>query len=412
MKTLAALSLLLNILLGGFAIWLAGAEHRPAARMELSRLLTNRVLRSQASPAPAPAGPATAATPQVVEVAEAFHWSQLESADYRVYVANLHTLGCPEETVRDLIVADVDDLFSGRVKRLVDEVTGGFWRLVTQPDEMEKLVEAKYQELSALDDERDGLLKTLFAGRLPRDLEAEAEALAKRRANAEEIGDFLSAEKRARYLAAGEELEHAWAEFVQTPQLTGPQQQAKRKELEAARWATLAEALTPEELAELRLRESSAAGLRQQLVGLDLSEAEVRLAAQARLAKDAAKGKRGSAEADASQQALREALGPERLAAFERGVDSRFHSFHRVAQRLELPDATAIQAYEIRVQTEQAAQRVRKDKSLAVETRTELLQALETETKQALAASLGATGFSAYAETDGNWLLQINPPKP
>jgi hypothetical protein len=39
-------------------------------------------------------------------------WSQLESSDYRTYVANLRSIGCPEQTLRDIITADVGSLFA------------------------------------------------------------------------------------------------------------------------------------------------------------------------------------------------------------------------------------------------------------------------------------------------------------
>ena len=37
-----------------------------------------------------------------------FHWSRLESADYHTYISNLRGIGCPEQTIRDIIAADVD----------------------------------------------------------------------------------------------------------------------------------------------------------------------------------------------------------------------------------------------------------------------------------------------------------------
>ncbi len=40
-----------------------------------------------------------------------FHWSQIESTDYRTYVANLRRIGCPEATIRDIIAADVHSLY-------------------------------------------------------------------------------------------------------------------------------------------------------------------------------------------------------------------------------------------------------------------------------------------------------------
>src|SRR5262245_10847191 len=35
-----------------------------------------------------------------------FHWRTIESEDYRKYIANLRAIGCPEETIRDIIVAE------------------------------------------------------------------------------------------------------------------------------------------------------------------------------------------------------------------------------------------------------------------------------------------------------------------
>ena len=47
-------------------------------------------------------------------VMESFSWSQVESGDYRTYIANLRTIGCPEPTIRDIISADVGNLYARR----------------------------------------------------------------------------------------------------------------------------------------------------------------------------------------------------------------------------------------------------------------------------------------------------------
>src|ERR1051325_7868593 len=39
-----------------------------------------------------------------------FRWTQLESEDYRAYIARLRSIGCPEQTIRDIVIADVDKL--------------------------------------------------------------------------------------------------------------------------------------------------------------------------------------------------------------------------------------------------------------------------------------------------------------
>ena len=48
-----------------------------------------------------------------------FRWSQVESPDYRQYIrSNLKAIGCPQQTVRDIITADVHSLYVARGGRL------------------------------------------------------------------------------------------------------------------------------------------------------------------------------------------------------------------------------------------------------------------------------------------------------
>lgn len=58
-----------------------------------------------------------------------FHWSQLESTnDYRVYVANLRAIGCPEPTVQDIVRGDAWRGFSFQRNQLGLDGSGtGKW---------------------------------------------------------------------------------------------------------------------------------------------------------------------------------------------------------------------------------------------------------------------------------------------
>jgi hypothetical protein len=47
---------------------------------------------------------------------EPFDWRTVESDDYKQYVANLRAIGCPEKTLRDIIMADITDLFRQRAR--------------------------------------------------------------------------------------------------------------------------------------------------------------------------------------------------------------------------------------------------------------------------------------------------------
>ena len=59
--------------------------------------------------------PVTIVTNIVVEGTNDFRWAQLESEDYRSYVARLRAIGCPEQTIRDIIIADVDKLLAPKM---------------------------------------------------------------------------------------------------------------------------------------------------------------------------------------------------------------------------------------------------------------------------------------------------------
>ena len=50
-------------------------------------------------------------TERVVRETEPFHWSQIEADDYHTYVENLRRIGCPEETIRDLVKQDLDKMY-------------------------------------------------------------------------------------------------------------------------------------------------------------------------------------------------------------------------------------------------------------------------------------------------------------
>lgn len=50
---------------------------------------------------------------------EPFRWSQLQSAsDYRIYIKNLRNIGCPEQTLRDIVSGNVDRAFVAERRQL------------------------------------------------------------------------------------------------------------------------------------------------------------------------------------------------------------------------------------------------------------------------------------------------------
>jgi LysM repeat protein len=85
-------------------------------------------------------------------------WSHVESPDYATYIANLRSIGCPEQTIRDIIIADVNSLFAKRRATEILTPQQEWWRSEPSP-QVVKLAAEKYV---ALDKERRALLTRLL----------------------------------------------------------------------------------------------------------------------------------------------------------------------------------------------------------------------------------------------------------
>lgn len=117
-KFLAA-SLVLNVALAA-ALLTRSAEEAPAFPDESTRVVTNTVTRTVVGPAE------VLTTTNTV----ALQWDVLESADYVKYIANLRSVGCPEETIRDIVIADINKLFAQRWRETQPPVEPWrYWRL-------------------------------------------------------------------------------------------------------------------------------------------------------------------------------------------------------------------------------------------------------------------------------------------
>lgn len=115
--TLAVVWVALTVL-GGVVLFRSSSTprmpHPETAGVSLTRSPGGRPLESGPVPERIPSSPSVtqpqSASPSA-QTAVGFHWSQVESADYRTYIANLRAIGCPESTIRDIIVADVRALY-------------------------------------------------------------------------------------------------------------------------------------------------------------------------------------------------------------------------------------------------------------------------------------------------------------
>ena len=85
-------------------------------------------------------------------------WSHVESPDYATYIQNLRSIGCPEQTIRDIIIADVNALYAKRRATEILTPEQQWWR--SEPDP--QVIKLAADKLIAMDNERRALLTKLL----------------------------------------------------------------------------------------------------------------------------------------------------------------------------------------------------------------------------------------------------------
>src|SRR5688572_24962345 len=117
-RILLILSICLNLALAGFIVFKRPNKAEPARPEAATKPVDPAALRKSDKDAKT----VTVTLP----AAGNLDWRIVESEDYKKYIANLRAIGCPEETIRDIIVADVNKLFEARKKELTGASTNKF----------------------------------------------------------------------------------------------------------------------------------------------------------------------------------------------------------------------------------------------------------------------------------------------
>jgi hypothetical protein len=86
-----------------------------------------------------------------------FLWRILESADFDQYAANLRAVGCPEQTIRDLMLPEIQRRYTAASAAIPLE--GGFWCCGPRRAAAER---AQAAEREAMDAEKRALVERLF----------------------------------------------------------------------------------------------------------------------------------------------------------------------------------------------------------------------------------------------------------
>jgi hypothetical protein len=337
-----------------------------------------------------------------------FDWAQVESEDFKKYIANLRTIGCPELTIQDIILAELDYIFEPKLNALkglnAPWPERKFWR-EGDVAPARKRAENADQEIKRLEDERRALVKELL-GKEEKPL---------RTAN-----NYFQDEAQSRHAFLNpDQLERMHQLESKYEKLGGAMAKDTGYKNEEARQQMLAEMRTfmsKEEIFEYEIRTSNLAKqLRNSLKSAEPTEQEFReiFAANYEAYALNASGKAEAQELQAAkqkaQESVRNALGEERVTEMERNRDYGYRQLMAAGNFLGYDRAAALRVYEMQGDTQKALQVIYTNTELSPEQRNKAIMDIRTAAEKTIEKELGASGAKHYLKYGGSWIRRLGP---
>ena len=400
------LLLTLNILFCGLGVYFFGrqalsssSEPVPAGRVALPASRPGRINKEASR------------LPLVIYRTNHFHWRDVESGDYRTYIGNLRAIGCPENTIKDIVLTDVMKLYASRRGQFFHNGREfHFWETNERRALNARQLEEKERQLARIDKELPGVLRELLGINYEREIN---KYFVDSQEDERRFG-FLDQSRQAQVLSLREEMESLRERILgQTEnEELAPDQISELKRLENLQRERLAAIFSPPELEKYELRTSETAErLRAELIGFDPTETEfreiyrLRKAFDDRFAFGGGGDEKRLAESSLEEQ-IRLNLG-DRAADYDRARNRDYRDLVLFTQVHELPSSTALAILEIKQIAEQEARNLLGNRSIAEADRMTALRSIAAETERGVKDTLGEKLFRKYAQNSGAWLRHL-----
>jgi hypothetical protein len=338
-------------------------------------------------------------------------WESLNQDDVKARIAQLSAAGYPRSVIRAIIRSQLNDEFAAKRKALFASTfkDGPYWRASKEgafnsqflaalrklsQDHVNAMTVAIGEDFVEDEQNQSAVWARRFGG-MPREKVLGVQAV---------LSDYSELKAQIMDSLGGVMLN---------------EDRAKLALLESEQRADLEKILTPKELEDYQLRNSSvAAVLRSQLALFSPTEEEFRSIFRLQDKFETEFPKRGGtvsseetrrkAEAqDKLNQEILGLLGPERYSDYKQAADPASQAVNRVLARFDLPIQAAKEAMSIQQQTTDAARLVNAQASLSAEQRADQLKNLADGAKNRLTGLLGKNAADAYLEVNGSWLQRL-----
>lgn len=353
-------------------------------------------------------------------VTNRFHWRALESTNWAGFVANLRAVGCPERTIRDLVVADAARRCQARERELRLE-NKPFSLAGQAPDAVEKrhVVEQESFEGKTSDEvmqllgvdwrpgDNDGLadfegqaLMRFIVGPVSDEqFEYTVHWMKRLQAGIKEIArkrNGILLEEDYNDLA---DLRDRWVRLLALHLSPGQLEefQARTGAIENVvddlhpDWVPI----SPSELRQLALATTEVFGWPRKLMDFDVGDSI-----------GDSKGEREAKERLFMERA-QAILGADKADELERVQDGEYRNLLSLTKNNHLDRSAALKVFEVRQAAQDELKRLREDRSLAEAERRQEAEAVANQTQSALRQILGPAAYGAYLNRGGQWVTNF-----
>lgn len=350
-----------------------------------------------------------------------FKWSHLETTDYKEYIKRLRQVGCPEPTIRDIILADLDNVYEPKLNKLrgINPVAtvGSYWRVYRKDMSTPKPGPEAEKEIKALQEERAGLLLELLGvteKSIRSGLDWYDEA-------AESRFSFLNAEQREKLISWEREMEEK-RKTASEMKLSGAVATMQKDSLREYADKKLAEFLSPEEIMEYRLRTSEEARVLRMITQFsEVNESEFR-----ELFKVADKEmkaerdvpvverntpenrKKREAQEKETQEAAAAILGAQRFEELKQYHDYGMRQMLIAAPYQGFDKASVLQVNNMKGDALKAVKAINSSETLSAEAKAQALREIRQATEKAISGTIGEKGLRYFRGHGGEWLNTIS----
>ena len=362
--------------------------------------------------------PANISPPPAISVQRTnapFSWAQLESADFKEYIARMRAFGVPEKTIRDIVITEVRKLYAPRMAALRPPKTAnlkywernGYWSYGN-------MTKDQRDQFNALQKEEQDLVKSLLGENAYTEMAKDSAA---RDYWEHQFGPLTADQKKQvsdivqRYQENRSDIYHKADGYIDMDT------QVDIKALDKKFRDELGTVLTPAQVENYELQNSDISNnMRFQLGGFDPSEQEFRSIYEYKQAvEDVNPGDSDNLTAGEIQMqvekkkeleaTLAQSLGPERMKEYKLLDDYAFQNLSQAGVSMD----SIMKVADMKQQAEKAAQQIQNNSSLTPDQRTAALKEIRAATQESLAGVLGHRQAKAYVGNGGWWLRNLAP---